>query len=73
MPVDSRTDARTLVALTNLTVTSNGSAIIDDVSLIVRENEIVTLVGPNGAGKSTLVRTTMGLLEPSQGTVEKLP
>ena len=73
MPVDSPGEARTLVALKNLTVTGNGSAIIEDVSLTVRENEIVTLVGPNGAGKSTLIRTTLGLLEPSAGTVEKPP
>ena len=63
MQLDSPEDSRTLVALKNLTVTSNGNVIIDDVSLTVRENEIVTLVGPNGAGKSTLIRTTLGLLE----------
>ena len=41
-----------------------------DVSLAVREQEVVALVGPSGCGKSTLLRVLAGLTRPTQGTVE---
>ena len=40
-----------------------------DVSLAVREQEVVALVGPSGCGKSTLLRVLAGLTRPTQGTV----
>ncbi|HEX5928036.1 MAG TPA: ABC transporter ATP-binding protein [Solirubrobacterales bacterium] len=43
--------------------------ILDGVSLVVQEGEIVTVVGPNGAGKSTLIRTIFGLLPPRRGRI----
>jgi branched-chain amino acid transport system ATP-binding protein len=42
---------------------------VRDVSIEVREGEIVTIVGPNGAGKTTLLRTLSGLHRASSGTV----
>ncbi len=43
--------------------------ILTDVTIQVREGEIVTVIGPNGAGKSTLIKTIFGLLRPRQGRV----
>lgn len=40
------------------------------ISLDVRQGEIVTIVGSNGAGKSTILRTITGLLKPRQGSIE---
>ena len=40
---------------------------LKDVSLEVRESEIVVLVGPSGCGKSTLLNTAAGLIYPSGG------
>lgn len=40
------------------------------ISLDVRQGEIVTIVGSNGAGKSTILRTITGLLKPKQGSIE---
>ncbi|HEX4573507.1 MAG TPA: ATP-binding cassette domain-containing protein [Gemmatimonadales bacterium] len=40
-----------------------------DVSLTVREHEVVALVGPSGCGKSTLLRLLAGLAGPADGAV----
>ncbi|MDR6676212.1 ABC transporter ATP-binding protein [Pseudomonas oryzihabitans] len=47
--------------------------VLDDVSLTLRENEIVGLLGRSGSGKSTLLRSIAGLLTPSGGTVDFPP
>lgn len=43
--------------------------ILRDVTLSVEENEIVSLIGRNGVGKTTLMKTAIGLLSPSAGTI----
>jgi ABC-2 type transport system ATP-binding protein len=43
---------------------------VEHISFEVRAGEVFGLLGPNGSGKSTIVKTLMGLLEPSDGTVE---
>jgi branched-chain amino acid transport system ATP-binding protein len=45
------------------------SHILFDVSMDVRENEVVALLGRNGAGKSTLLKTLAGALTPKSGTI----
>lgn len=40
---------------------------LKDVSLSVKEGEIVTLIGANGAGKSTTLKAISGLLKPESG------
>lgn len=42
---------------------------LKDVSLTVRDGEIVTLIGANGAGKTTTLRTASGLKKPTKGTI----
>jgi branched-chain amino acid transport system ATP-binding protein len=44
--------------------------VLDDVSLVVGEGELVALLGHNGAGKTTALRTITGQLRPSRGRVE---
>ncbi|MDW6024751.1 ABC transporter ATP-binding protein [Mesorhizobium sp. BAC0120] len=43
--------------------------ILNGVSVIVRDKEVVTVVGPNGAGKSTLLKTLVGLVAPKAGQI----
>ena len=44
-------------------------AALAEVSLEVREGELVSLIGANGAGKSTTLRTISGLLKPTTGRI----
>jgi len=59
----------TALALRSLSVTLDGSLIVDSVSGSVEAGEWVTVIGPNGAGKSTLLRAVAGLV-PRLGAVE---
>ena len=61
-----------LVQLDRVSVALEGHPVLDRVDLRVRRGEIVTIVGPNGSGKSTLVRTIIGLLPPTSGTVRRI-
>ncbi|MFP4218040.1 MAG: ABC transporter ATP-binding protein [Salinarchaeum sp.] len=43
--------------------------VLDELSLVLEEEEIVCLIGPNGAGKSTVLKTVFGLLSPWAGEI----
>jgi NitT/TauT family transport system ATP-binding protein len=43
--------------------------VLQDVDLILRESEIVSLLGRSGSGKSTLLRIVSGLIRPTSGGV----
>ena len=42
---------------------------LDDVSLVVEEGAIVTIVGANGAGKTSLIRAIAGMHRPGRGRI----
>ncbi|MGE5572264.1 MAG: ABC transporter ATP-binding protein [Bacteroidota bacterium] len=42
---------------------------LDDVSLLVREGELLTVLGPSGSGKSTLVKSIAGFVQPDSGRI----
>ena len=43
---------------------------LSNISFSIEDNKMVALVGPSGSGKSTLVDLLLGILEPSQGSIE---
>ena len=54
----------------NITAGYGGVDIIKDINLYVKEKEIVVIVGPNGAGKSTVMKSMLGMLNLTSGSVE---
>ncbi|MDR3075597.1 MAG: ABC transporter ATP-binding protein [Candidatus Methanoplasma sp.] len=43
---------------------------IEDISLEIRQGELVSFIGPSGCGKTTLLKLIAGLIPPTGGTVE---
>ncbi|HKV47750.1 MAG TPA: LPS export ABC transporter ATP-binding protein [Candidatus Acidoferrales bacterium] len=46
-----------------------GRRVVDNVSLEIRQGEVVGLLGPNGAGKTTTFNILVGLVRPDYGRV----
>ncbi|MBS3812685.1 ABC transporter ATP-binding protein [Candidatus Bipolaricaulota bacterium] len=46
--------------------------ILHEVSVHVKEEEMVSIIGPNGSGKSTLMKTIFGMVEAWEGRVDLL-
>ncbi len=43
--------------------------ILEDISISIKEGELISILGPSGSGKSTLLRIIAGLVSPSEGSV----
>ncbi len=54
----------------NITKDFTGVRALRDVSVSVKNGEIMGLIGENGAGKSTLLKLIAGVSEPTSGKIE---
>ena len=52
-----------------LCVSYGGIQAVKDISFVVPKGEVVTLIGANGAGKSSTLRSIVGLVKPTLGSV----
>ncbi len=57
------------LAVYNLGKRYGQRAVVQDVSLVVRQGEAVGLLGPNGAGKTTVFYMITGLVKPDKGVI----
>jgi lipopolysaccharide export system ATP-binding protein len=53
----------------NLVKVYSGRTVVNNVSIEVKQGEIVGLLGPNGAGKTTTFYQVVGLIKPDEGQV----
>ncbi|NND76503.1 MAG: GNAT family N-acetyltransferase [Ilumatobacter sp.] len=53
----------------DVTVSFDGTTVLDDVTMTVGDGEVVALLGPSGSGKSTLLRVIAGIVAPDAGAV----
>jgi branched-chain amino acid transport system ATP-binding protein len=58
-----------MLKVNNLYVNYGKVQVLNDITLEVKEGEIVTLIGSNGAGKSTFLKTISGLVRPHKGSI----
>lgn len=66
--MDTQTTSRMLHSK-NLTKSYRKRTVVQDVSINVKQGEIVGLLGPNGAGKTTTFYMFVGLIQPNQGRI----
>ena len=55
--------------ITNLVAGYGAVQVLHDISLTVNDGETVVLLGTNGNGKSTLIKSVIGLVRPTSGSV----
>ena len=55
--------------VSNITVQIHEHTIVNDLSMMLDQGELVGLIGPNGAGKSTLLKAIIGARKLSSGRV----
>jgi ABC-2 type transport system ATP-binding protein len=65
-------DSAPAVQVTRLTHDYGSLRALSGIDLAVRQGEIFGLIGPNGAGKTTLIRSLIGSLSPTSGSVAVL-
>ncbi len=61
-----------VVGARNLVKRFGDFAAVAGIDFDVRRGEIFGFLGPNGSGKTTTIRMMLGLLQPSEGTIEVL-
>ncbi len=60
---------KTMIHFDHVTKTYNGRAVVDDISLDIKEGEFITILGTSGSGKTTTLKMINRLIEPSQGKI----
>jgi zinc transport system ATP-binding protein len=63
-------DNQTLINADNISLEIDQRQILNNISLQINAEQIVTLIGPNGAGKTSLVKIALGLIKPTTGSVK---
>ena len=57
------------IQIENLSLSFGGVKALTDVSLDIRDNEILAIIGPNGAGKTCLLNCISGFYKPQKGEI----
>jgi len=57
------------IRIENLSLSFGGVKALDDVSLDIRDNEILAIIGPNGAGKTCVLNCISGFYKPQKGEI----
>ena len=58
-----------MIHLDNVSITRDGTAILEDVTLTIEPSESLCILGQNGSGKSSLLRLLLAEEDPTQGAV----
>ncbi len=58
-----------MLEIKDLYVSYGMMEVLHGVSVNVEDDELVSIIGPNGAGKTTLIKTIMGLVKPTSGSI----
>lgn len=62
-------EKNTIISLSNIAVSFDGEAVLQDFNLSIEDGEFVTLLGPSGCGKTTTLRIIGGFVRQDSGDV----
>ena len=57
------------IRIESLSLSFGGVKALRDISLDIRDNEILAIIGPNGAGKTCLLNCINGFYKPQMGEI----
>jgi len=63
------TDQQVRLRIDNLSLSFGGVQALIELSLDIRDNEILAIIGPNGAGKTALLNCISGFYKPQKGEI----
>ena len=63
-------DCTPVLRVENLEVRYGAVVAATEISLFVNRGEVVALLGPNGAGKTSVLKSIMGLVPATAGTID---
>lgn len=58
-----------LLEMKHIKKSFDGFGVLEDISLTVKEGEVLAIIGPSGSGKSTLLRCATNLETPDEGEI----
>jgi branched-chain amino acid transport system ATP-binding protein len=64
-----KTDSQAKLRIDNLFLSFGGVSALVDVSMEIRDKEILAIIGPNGAGKTALLNCINGFYKPQKGEI----
>ena len=59
-----------IIEAKNISAQYGQTEALKNISFVIEQGDFVGVAGPNGAGKTTLIKTLLGLLPLSEGTIE---
>jgi branched-chain amino acid transport system ATP-binding protein len=58
-----------LLEASHISLAFGGVRALSDISIAIREREILAIIGPNGAGKTSMLNVINGFYHPQEGTI----
>lgn len=68
--LDSDKKFNSKIRIENISKSFDGDKIIENISINVKEGELVSILGPSGCGKSTIFNMIAGLLKQNSGEID---
>lgn len=59
-----------MININNLNKNFGKTQVLRSINLTIESGKVTAIVGPNGSGKTTLIKTILGLVKPSSGSIE---
>ena len=58
-----------MIEIQNISKKFGKQEVLQDINLTFSKGECIALIGPNGCGKTTLIKSILGMVIPTKGTI----